>query len=376
MSQIKGKMKKAIRVLHVFGVLDRGGAESMIMNIYRKIDKKTIQFDFVIHTMQECDYSNEVIKLGGKIFSAPKFEVSQIKQYKKWWKSFLLEHKNDYKAIHIHMRSTASLYIPIAKDYHIKTIIHSHSISDGKGFEAYRKKVLQFPLRFQADYLFACSVESAEWLFGKRVQNRTNFYILKNSIDLDVFTFSNSRREQIREELGIQPDEFIICHVGNFTKAKNHSFLIDVFYEFRKLKKGKLLLVGADNEKLRDGIENKIAEFKLKNDVLLLGSRSDVPSILSASDVFVFPSQWEGFAVSVLEAQAIGLNCYISDKIPKEVILTDLVHVLPLNNDGKMWAKHIINNRVDSPEAHNQIKESGYDVNRNVSWITDFYLSC
>ena len=178
-------MGEPTRILHVLGSLTRGGAQTMIMNLYRNIDRDKVQFDFIVHTNKKYEYDDEVTSLGGKIYSFPSYKGKNHFGYKNAWKSFLVNHP-EYKIIHGHVRSTASIYLKIAKQYGLNTIAHSHNTSSGNGISAFVKNTLQFPLRYIADNLFACSEYAGTWLFGKNVQRKKNFYILNNEILLMV----------------------------------------------------------------------------------------------------------------------------------------------------------------------------------------------
>src|SRR5690625_2672586 len=149
-------MQKPNRILHVFGGMGRGGAETMVMNLYRKIDRSKIQFDFIVHTQNKCDFDDEIELLGGRIYRVPRYNGKNHFQYKRAWHKFLMNHP-EYKIIHGHVRSTASIYLKIANSYGLITISHSHNTSSGKGFSAIVKNIFQYKIRYIADYLFACS---------------------------------------------------------------------------------------------------------------------------------------------------------------------------------------------------------------------------
>src|SRR5699024_6622505 len=149
-------MTEPIRILQVFAEMNRGGAETMIMNLYRHIDRERIQFDFIVHTQEKCAFDEEIKQLGGKIYRVQKYVGTNHFDYKNAWKNFFLSN-TDYKIIHGHVRSTASIYLKIAKKYNLVTIAHSHSISSGSGIKAVIKDVFQYPIRYISDYFLACS---------------------------------------------------------------------------------------------------------------------------------------------------------------------------------------------------------------------------
>lgn len=226
-------MKGPIRILHAFGGLNRGGAETMVMNIYRNIDRTKVQFDFVKHTIKKCDYDDEIIKLGGKIYCVPRYTVKNHIAYKKVWYNLLKEHP-EYKILHGHIISTASIYLNIAKKNGLITIAHSHSTSSrGNKIERFIKKIIQYPIRNVADYFYACSEDAGKWLFGRKSTQKNNYIIINNSIDVSSFRYDETKRHEIRQNFNIE-DKFVIGHIGSFTYPKNHKFLINVFYEIQR----------------------------------------------------------------------------------------------------------------------------------------------
>lgn len=368
------KAIEPIRILQVLGGLNVGGAETMVMNYYRNIDKSKVQFDFIVHENEKGFYEEEIIKMGGKIYRMPRYKGINHFYYIKKWKEFFKQHP-EYKILHSHVRSCAIIFILIAKKYGVKTIIHSHSTSNGTGIKSTIKNLLQFPLRYTADYLFACSEKAGIWLYGKNAIKKNNFYIVKNSINLNDYIFSKDERESIRKKLGYNKDDIVLVHIGRFHESKNHIFLLRMFSTLIKQdqhKKYKLLLVG-DGE-LRNNIEKVIDELCIKDEVKLLGVRSDVPKILQACDGFVFPSNWEGLPITVIEAQASGIPCFISNKITNEVIVTNLVKCLSIDNGFDSWVEEIEKTEFIRRDFSKEIIKSGYDINKSSEWLTNKYF--
>ena len=184
---------KPIRILHYIGSLNTGGSQAMIMEIYRNIDKTKIQFDFIVDRKNELKFEEEIKNLGGKVYKLNCFfKGNNFLEYRRQWNDFFKTH-TEYKIIHCHVRSTASIVISIAKNYNLKTICHCHSTSNGKGIKGLIKNILQFPARWKSDYLFACSQEAGRWMYGKK-----EFTILKNSINSEKFLYnSNIRAKQL-----------------------------------------------------------------------------------------------------------------------------------------------------------------------------------
>lgn len=373
------KVQEPIRVLHVFGRLDRGGAETMVMNLYRKIDRTSVQFDFILHTQEECSYNEEVRRLGGRIFSIPQYTAATAMRYRKMWRRFFDEHP-EYRILHSHVRSTAALYLPIARRHHMITIIHSHNTSSGKGIRAAIKNIMQFPLRYQADVLLACGRSAGEWLYGKRACASERFHILPNAVELEKFRYVQAVRYRIRKELSCQDTELVIGHVGRFEEQKNHKFLLKVYAQIHRHRPdSRLLLIGEGL--LEAEIRQWAKRLNLEESVYFMGNRNDVHKLMQAMDIFLFPSLFEGLPVTVVEAQASGLPVLMSDQITDEVMVTDLVHKLPLNSRNgtagmeESWAEEAVELAgTKRQDRVVEMKEAGYDIDRSAQLIKDFYL--
>lgn len=349
------------------------GAESMLMNLYRHIDRNQVQFDFAVHTKEKDFFDEEIHHLGGRIYYVPRYNGKNHRSYVKVWQKLFDQHP-EWRIIHSHIRSTASIFFRIAKRSGRVTIAHSHSTSDGYGIMAVAKRILELPLRKIADFYFACSLESGKWLFGKKIVNNKNFYILKNAIDTERFQFSVGKRTAIRQELGIQ-QEIVIGHVGRFIEAKNHTFIIQIFYQLLKHTDAKLILAGSG--KLMEQIQAECRHLEIDDKVYFLGNRADIDAFLSAIDIFLFPSLYEGLPVTLVEAQASGLPCLVSSHITKEVDLGN-IYRMDLETEAAAWAEKLLELtqlRKDRNSVTAKIKESGFDVTESAKWLQNFYES-
>ena len=362
-----------IRVLQVFHGMDCGGAENMIMNLYRHIDRSQVQFDFLVHTKKKCFFDDEIRKLGGNVYSVPYYKITNGKQYRKSLDEFFRAHP-EIKIVHGHLGSCAHVYLNIARKYNCFTIAHSHNTKPPKTtLRNVFYRIFTFKTRKIADYFFGCSMAAAEYRFGKKIAHSDKCSILKNAIDLQRFAYSEENRDAIRREFGLT-DEFVVGHIGRFNPQKNHSFLIDVFTEIHRLNPKTILMLLGDGY-LRQFIEYKIKQLRLQDKVIFTGVRSDANRFLSAFDVFVFPSLYEGLPVTLIEAQANGLPIVCSDAITKEVVVSNLVKMLDLKQSANDWANLIVQERNVSrkKDVTNQ-KIFGYDINDTSLWIKMFYL--
>ena len=169
--------------------------------------------------------------------------------------------------------------------------------------------------------------------------------------------------------LGIGEHAFVVGHVGRFFAPKNHEFLIDVFYQLQKrLQSAFLLLIGAGP--LEETIKEKINSLGLDTKVLILSHRTDIPHLLKTMDVFVFPSKYEGFPVTLVEAQVAGLRCIVSDKISHESFLCDTVIPLSIDESPNMWCNTILDETIKGVSYGNL---GDYDMNKEIKRLENFY---
>lgn len=364
-------MGSPIRILQVFGGLNRGGSETAIMTIYRNIDREKVQFDFVVHTEDVGDYEDEILSLGGNIYRFPKYNLKNHYNYVKKWSNFF-EEKKQYKIIHGHFFTISSVYFSVAKKYGVKCIAHSH-ISHINGLRGILVRMFTYPLRYSADYLFACSEKAGLWLYGNKAIKKDKFHIVNNAINASEFTFDENTRKEVRKKLDLD-DKFVIGHIGRFTEQKNHTFLIEIFKEVQRENKDSVLLLIGEG-KLENEIAKKVSEYGLDKNVIFTGVRSDIPELMQGMDIFVFPSLYEGLGIVAIEAQAAGLPCIVADTIPDEAFITDLITRVPLKNDAKSWSKIILAKQNNIREkTYERVVQSGYDILDVARKMEKFYL--
>jgi len=356
-----------IKVLHVLGGLGIGGTETLLLNILKNIDRNRYIFDIVIHHPEQDDYKEEFEKLGANIFVCPSYKLINHNQYTKWWKSFLKEHK--YDIIHGHSTSTSSIYLRVAHNYGIKTISHIHSDSYGSGPAAIIKTILQKYTFKYADKLIGCSKQANEFIYGKKLVQDNRCFVLKNGINVTKYQFNIEFRETTRSELGIKENEFVLGTVGRISSIKNPFFIVKILKQLSlSLDHFKFIWVGKGNQEKR--VFKALNKNKLLDRILRIPQTDKVEKYLATMDGFIFPSLKEGLGISLVEAQANGLKCFVSDRIPSEAIITDLVEVISLKENAKTWAniikyKQSTSNRIG---YNNVVKNNGYDIT-NVSLV-------
>ena len=372
-------MGQPVRILHILGNTQLGGAESRIMDLYRHMDRSVVQFDFVVHSKEEGYFNEEIRKLGGRIFRVPRFRVLNYFSYCRAWKKLLQEHRDadgrsEFHMIQGHMTSTAAIYLPIARKCGIETTIaHARSAGVDKGLKGILTRFLRRNLSKKADYLFTCSELAGISVFGKKAveQGRTRF--LPNAIDCQKFAPDPLVREKIRRELGIEKC-YVIGHVGRFHYAKNHEYLLRVFAELvkRKTRDYVLLLLGEGSG--MEDIRILSRELGIGDKVYFLGNKSNVNDYYQAMDYFVYPSRFEGMPGTIVEAQTAGLRCLMSDTICKEVIATELVTTRSIREDPGLWADEIEQHlQYQRSSRVDEMKELGFDVHGQAVLMTDFY---
>ena len=352
--------------------MDLGGAETLIMNIYRKIDRSKIQFDFLLHCPEESAFEKEIISLGGRIFRIPNYKVFNKLSYDRHLKCFLEEHP-EYEIIHDHMIDSASETLRIAKMFGRKTIAHSHTAGVPFSIEELIRFCFRRNLWRIADYRFACSEEAGKWLY----RNNADFMILRNGIETVKYRFDEKTRRQKREELGIPQTARVIGTVGRLVKYKNQTRLLHIMKKLTEMKDPSLLLlVGAGP--LEREIKEKAKALGVSDRIIMTGSRKDVCDLLMSMDIFVLPSLFEGLGIALVEAQASGLPCVFTDLIPEDVnLIPDLIHRVSLSDPDERWAKKIIASRPleNRENAYRLVAENGYDIMSSAKQLQEFYLS-
>lgn len=362
-------MSKPIRILHCVVNMNRGGAETLIMNIYRNVDRNRIQFDFL--TSREGVFDNEIKEMGGRVYRIPYItEIGPFK-YARLLRAFFKEN-HEYKILHCHMDRTSGVVLREAAKTGIPVrIAHSHSTkSEGNITNRLVKAYYAKYIGKCATHKFACSEVAARFLF----KNSNNIILLKNGIQTEKYRYNQDKRTEIRKMIGVD-DKFVIGHIGRFSEPKNHIFLLKIFNELcQKRKDSVLCLIGSG--KLEGSIKKMAVKFGIDESVVFLGSRPNVWEYLNAFDVFCFPSLYEGFPIAVLEAQASGLKCIVSDVISNEINVTENVENISLKEPATVWAEKIVENmHYDRIDMTTTIKAAGYDIADIAVQLQEYYES-
>ncbi len=360
-----------VRILQISYSMDLGGAETLIMNIYRNIDRSKLQFDFLLHSNTESAYDNEIRSLGGKIYRIPRFLGYNKFSYDKTLKAFLLDHP-EYTILHDHLMDSATETFRVAKSLGKTTISHSHIAQNDLSLSNIIRSFFRRNICKYTDYRFACSEEAGKWLY----KGKGSFTVVRNGIETSKFRFSEENRIKTRKELGINEDEFAIAHIGRLVEQKNHKRLVSIFNEITALNSAsKLILIGEGP--LRGEIEKEVEKLNLKDKVMFLGARKDVNELLSGFDVFMLPSLFEGLPVTLVEAEASGLPCVFSDCLSEEVrLIKSLIHPVSLDAPNKVWAEKVLGVKPleKREEASLLVEKAGFDIHDTAKKLEKFYL--
>lgn len=359
------------RILQIVGKMDRAGAETMLMNLYRHIDRSKIQFDFITFTKEKGDYDDEIVSLGGKII--PIIAKNPIERLIKLQK--FLKANPEYQVIHSHVLLNNAFHLMAAKSAGIKhRISHSHSTSNGsnsnlrKLYEIWAKKAIQK----LATYRIACGVEAAQYLYG----TADDVLILKNAIDLkkyaDVATTQKSYWDNVLPHKGLR-----LIQVGRLTEVKNHEFSLKIAKALREQDfEFTFFIVGQGGLEIK--IRDLIIEYELSEQVHLLGVRDDVPELMAGADLMLMPSLHEGFPVVLVESQAIGLPSLISINISREVDLgIDLIEYENLNKMHNWLNKIKGFNLSLKPQVGyiDLLAKQGFDIKKNSEKLLNLYIN-
>lgn len=361
-----------LRILQIVDCMDLGGIQTFIMNTYREMIKRDVQFDFMTFHQRKQHFEDEIVSLGGMIYKLPSRRDGLVKTRKAISKFY--DQHPEYTVVHYQTSSLSYLDpLVIAEKKHVPIrIVHSHSTNaPGNRIHYYLHNYNKKRIKRIATHYFACGELAAKWMFdGSRCEQQVK--IINNGIDIKLYTFNAEIREELREKMGLV-NKFVLGHVGRFSAVKNHQYILDVYTQFLKLNPEldtALILVGDGD--LRENIENYAKQLGINDKVMFLGARNDVEKILQAMDFMIMPSLYEGFPVTAIEAQASGLSCVLSDSITKEVLINDNIQMLSIKENPVVWAKAINPSNVRMIENGNLIK-AGFDMKTTANELYSVY---
>lgn len=363
-----------VKVLQELSALDGGGVAKLLYDYYRNMDHTKVHFDFLIYDYYENGIYEEPLKqLGCKIFKLPRIKKNR-KEYLLGIKKIIKD--GNYDVLHSHMGSRGLFVMYYGKKNKVpKRIVHSHIAFEP--VSAFKRKMNSFLASIAKHYatdLFACGRDAGMYMWGKKAFNNDMIHIMTNAIDTESFRFSNKIRIQKQIELDIT-GKFVIGIVGRLSEQKNYPFLFSAYKKVIEQRDDTVLLVvgrGLEEEKIK-----RIAyDLNLENSIRFLGIRSDVSELLNAFDLFVLPSKYEGLPVVLIEAQANGVQELVSEKVTKEMDITDLIRYLPIDQAEKQWADAIVSYRIKTSEREkysNLVKKAGYDIKIESKKMQNYY---
>lgn len=372
---------RPLRILHAVGAMNRGGIETWLMHVFRHLDREQFSFDFLVQSHEPGDFDEEILQLGGRVIPCTK--PHRPLQYAKQLKACLREH-GPYHAVHSHI-SFSGVLMRVARQCGVPVrITHCHTMGSGlqsKGGPLRRTFLaLTNPwIKRHSTLGLAASAACAAERFGANWQSDPRWQVHYCAIDLVSYEQSGDQ-EQVRAGLGLRPGSFVIGHVGRFVRVKNHELILQLAaYMAEHAPDVEFLLIGEGE--LQPMIRSRIAELGLSN-VVLAGSRANVPSLLrSAMDAFVFPSQLEGLGMALIEAQAAGLRCVVSDRVPHEADqIPQHIKRLSLEEPVAAWANALLAYRQEEPELSatdclNLIRQTPFNIDTGAELLQRLYTA-
>ncbi|MEG7334965.1 glycosyltransferase family 1 protein [Bacillus sp. 0102A] len=366
------------RVLHVLSGMNRGGAETMVMNLYRKMDRSKVQFDFLTYRNDPCAFDEEILSLGGRLFYVPSIGQSNPLTFVRNVRHTITEN-GPFSAVHAHTDFQTGFIALAARLAGVPVrVCHSHNTSWKTGFnwkDRLQLMVFRRLILANATALCACGEDAGRFLFGP--SNMERVHLLPNGIDLDLFAPNVQWADEEKTARGIAADRLIIGHVARFHEVKNHVFLLKLAAHLKE-HGVRFQLVLAGDGPLREKMEEEARRQNLLSDVLFLGTEDNIHELMRTFDVFVMPSLYEGLPVVLVEAQASGLPCIISDTITEKVdVGLGLVTRLNLSEPIGIWAETIARAAAAGRPKRELIKETlaelGYDAQQNVGALLNVY---
>lgn len=358
-----------IRILHVFSILNRGGAETMVMNYYRQIDRAKVQFDFLVHRRERGAYDDEIESLGGRIYRIS--PIYSLCSHRRAVYRFMAEHP-EYQIIHGHVGELGYFLYKEANRRRIPCVIaHAHNASAELNWKWPFRWILKHLIRKYINTPMTCGSEASKWLFGRKLAEKA--IMLNNAIHAERYAYNPKMRDEVRQKMGWE-NQFVVGDVARFSPQKNHLYLLRLFEALLRKKNNALLVLVGAKEELYNEVASYVEQNGLNNKVEFLGSRDDVAELMQGMDVYCSPSLFEGLSLSMVEAQAAGLRVVTSDNVPRQVqLIPELMEFLPLTISPDAWVDVLLK-RYNRRDTFDEIVHSGFDVKNNASWLQEFYI--
>lgn len=364
-----------IRILQVLDKISQNsGVSAVVTNYYFHMDHARIQFDFLLYEQPKEEWKSKLTEQGAEIYVTGQPGGREIYAYGKAVEQFFAVHQGEYQVVHVHIPNAAFVILRCAKKYDVPVrIVHSHN---ARGADGVLKKVRNFVLNkwgiCYANQYYACGEAAGRYLYGKKKVESGKITILNNAINLEKYYYNKQSREKIRGKLGVS-DEILLGHIGRFAEQKNHRGLLEIFAELQKRDiRCRLVLLG-------DGpLQGEMKEYAMKegiaDKVIFAGVVKNAEEYLSAMDLFVFPSLYEGLPVVCVEAQAAGLPCLVSVDVTREIGLTELVTFME-SRDVSKWCDKIETLVRHLPDRNKCLQIDAYDIDKQARRLEEIYLS-
>lgn len=336
------------------------------MSVFRRIDREKIQFDFIVHSLENDLYREEIENLGGRIFILDRLNFKNPLKYIRDLDKILEDHK-EISILHCHFRGTEAIILKEAKKHGFMTISHNHGAQNYSEVKSLIRRIFKKDVLKYSDIKLACSDQAGTDFYGRGSYKKIN-----NGIDLEKYKFDEGVRQKVRRELKIE-ENYVLINVGSLSDIKNQAFLIRLMPDLlEKNPDIRLLLVG--DGPLKSDLENLCKYLKVSDQVIFLGNSDRVNELLMAADIFLFPSKREGLGISAIEAQASGLVSLLSTNVPREAGISEGARFIDLDRDK--WTYEILNNKGSiRKNVIEEIGKNGYDIETSVSELSRIYVN-
>jgi glycosyltransferase involved in cell wall biosynthesis len=356
------------------------------MNVLRNIDRERFQFDFMVYTADRGGYDDDILATGSRILrcAPPADVVSHTKELGR-----ILRTEGPYDVIHVHGYSDIGYTLRAAERAKIPIrIAHSHNNNEqsNRRLRSYvYRAITGYWMQKYMTWGLGCSDVACAYLFGPRWQSDARCRVLYYGLDWEPFrpngkSRANAEAEEraMRASMGIPQDALVIGHVGRFAAQKNHTFWLQVAAHLVDRRDDVHFLLVGDGE-LRPAFEEQVRRRGLQDRFTLTGVRSDVPQVMQAMDVFLFPSYFEGLGIVLLEAQASGLPCVVSDSVaPEATVVERQVSRLSLDVSSTIWADKVLemsaqDRSANHPGAWKVVNSSQFSLPYCIDRLTELY---